>query len=150
MKTRLPQKGKRSKNQSDDFYQKMFTPRFTGIPTFMRTPHITDLSMLDIALIGVPYDGAVENRPGARDGPREIRNMSNMMRSIHHATRINPDENCRIADVGDVPIKHYFSIQESHNDITQFYNKIHTSGVIPMSVGGDHSICLPIFRAIFS
>jgi guanidinopropionase len=114
----------------------------------MRTPHITDLSMLDIAIIGVPYDGAVENRPGARDGPREIRNMSNMMRAIHHATRINPYELCRIGDVGDVPIKNYFSIPDSHQDITQFYTKIHQTGVIPLSVGGDHSICLPIFRAI--
>jgi len=110
MKNKLPQKGRKSKSQSDDFYQKMSTPRFTGISTFMRTPHITDLSMLDIAIIGVPYDGAVENRPGARNGPREIRNMSNMMRSIHHATKINPYEICRIADVGDVPIKNYFSI----------------------------------------
>ena len=148
MKTNLPQNGKRSKNQFDDFYQKMSTPRFAGISTFMRTPHITDLSILDIAIIGVPYDGAVENRPGTRDGPREIRNMSNMMRSIHHATRINPYEICHIADVGDVPIKNYFSIMDSHSDITQFYNKVHTAGVIPLSVGGDHSICLPIFRAI--
>lgn len=148
MKNKLPQKGRKSKSQSDDFYQKMSTPRFTGISTFMRTPHITDLSMLDIAIIGVPYDGAVENRPGAREGPREIRNMSNMMRSIHHATKINPYEICRIADVGDVPIKNYFSIPESHRDITQFYKKIHAAGVIPLSVGGDHSICLPIFRAI--
>jgi guanidinopropionase len=148
MKNKLPQKGRKSKSQYDDFYQKMSTPRFTGISTFMRTPHITDLSMLDIAIIGVPYDGAVENRPGARDGPREIRNRSNMMRSIHHATKINPYEICRIADVGDVPIKNYFSIPESHRDITQFYKKIHAAGVIPLSVGGDHSICLPIFRAI--
>ncbi|PWI47059.1 agmatinase [Candidatus Heimdallarchaeota archaeon B3_Heim] len=148
MKNESPQKKRKSKNQSDDFYQKMSLPRFTGISTFMRTPYITDLSNLDIAIIGVPYDGAVENRPGARDGPREIRNMSSMMRSIHHATRINPYKNCRIADVGDVPITHYYSIQDAHNDITQFYNKVHAGGVIPMSVGGDHSICLPIFRAI--
>ncbi|MHA1977050.1 MAG: agmatinase [Candidatus Hodarchaeales archaeon] len=126
----------------------MSLPRFTGISTFMRTPYITDLSNLDIAIIGVPYDGAVENRPGTRDGPREIRNMSNMMRSIHHVTRINPYKNCRIGDVGDVPIKRHYSIQEAHSDITQFYKEVRAHGVIPTSVGGDHSICLPIFRAI--
>ncbi|MCP4369407.1 MAG: hypothetical protein GY797_15035 [Deltaproteobacteria bacterium] len=59
-------------------------------------------SGVDIALIGVPYDGATENRPGPRHGPREIRNMSSFTRSIHHVTRVNPYELCNIADLGDV------------------------------------------------
>ncbi len=76
----------------------MNDPRYCGIPTFMRTPLITDTDELDIALIGIPYDGAVEARSGARQGPRQIRDMSSMMRSIHHVTRINPYELCRVGD----------------------------------------------------
>jgi len=58
-----------------------------GIPTFMRAPFVEDLSSIDIALIGVPFDGGVTNRPGARHGPREVRNQSSLMRSIHPETR---------------------------------------------------------------
>lgn len=126
----------------------MHAPRFCGIPTFMRTPHVTDLSTLDIALVGVPYDGAVEARSGARQGPRQIRDMSSMMRAIHHVTRINPYELCRVGDVGDVNFEHIFDVEASHADITDFFQKLHASGVTPLSAGGDHSITLPIMRAI--
>jgi guanidinopropionase len=123
-------------------------PRYSGIATFMRTPLVRDPSKLDIALIGVPYDGGVENRPGQRHGPREIRNMSSLMRSVHHATRINPYELCRVADMGDVPIPDAFQVEASHANITQFYREIHAAGVVPLSAGGDHSISLPILRAL--
>jgi guanidinopropionase len=123
-------------------------PRYSGIATFMRTPLIYDPSKLDIALIGVPYDGAVENRSGARQGPREIRNMSSMMRAVHHVTRVNPYTLCRIADMGDVPIIHLFEPEDAHADITDFYRKVHAAGALPLSAGGDHSITLPILRAI--
>jgi guanidinopropionase len=114
----------------------------------MRTPHVTDLNNLDIALVGVPYDGAVEARSGARHGPRQIRDMSSMMRAIHHVTRINPYELCRIADVGDVHFSQIFDIEASHADITGFYERLHSLGNVPLSAGGDHSITLPIMRAI--
>jgi len=114
----------------------------------MRTPHVTDLSNLDIALVGVPYDGAVEARSGARQGPRQIRDMSSMVRAIHHVTRINPYELCRIADVGDVHFSQIFDVEASHADITSFYERLHRSGIVPLSAGGDHSITLPIMRAI--
>jgi len=123
-------------------------PRYCGIPTFMRTPHVTNLNNLDIALVGVPYDGAVEARSGARHGPRQIRDMSSMMRAIHHVTRINPYELCRIADVGDVHFNQIFDVEASHADITGFYERLHNSGIVPLSAGGDHSITLPIMRAI--
>ena len=126
----------------------MNEPRYCGIPTFMRTPHATDLNNLDIALVGVPYDGAVEARSGARQGPRQIRDMSSMMRSIHHVTRINPYELCRVADVGDVHFNQIFDVEASHADIADFYKRLHHSGIVPLSAGGDHSITLPIMRAI--
>jgi len=132
----------------DDNYDAMFTPRYTGITTFMRRPFLHDPSRLDIALIGIPFDGGVENRAGARHGPREIRNMSSLMRNIHHVTRVNPYELCQVADMGDVPITHPFDLEATFADITEFYRKIHAAGVTPLSAGGDHSISLPILRAI--
>ncbi|MHA2226234.1 MAG: agmatinase [Candidatus Hodarchaeales archaeon] len=129
-------------------YSPMSAPRYAGIATFMRMPFIRDPSKLDIAIIGVPFDCGVENRAGARHGPREIRNMSSMLRSIHHVTRLNPYEMSRIADMGDVPITHLYQIEEALNDINIFYRKLHTEGVIPLSAGGDHSISYPILKAI--
>lgn len=129
-------------------YDSMSAPRYTGIPTFMRTPLVNSPSGLDIALIGVPFDGGVELRPGQRHGPREIRNMSSMMRAVHHATRINPYKLCRIADLGDVPITSAFDLEGSHANITEFFRQVHEAGVVPLSAGGDHSITLPIMRAI--
>jgi len=74
--------------------------------------------------------------------------MSSMMRTIHHVTRINPYKLCRIADVGDVHFKQIFDVVASHADIASFYEKLHKSGIVPLSAGGDHSITLPIMRAI--
>jgi guanidinopropionase len=114
----------------------------------MRTPLVPDPTKLDIALIGVPFDGGVENRPGQRHGPREIRNMSSYMRTIHHVTRVNPYKLCRIADMGDVTITNPFDIETTHADITEFYRRVHAAGAVPLSAGGDHSISLPILRAM--
>ena len=123
-------------------------PRYTGITTFMRTPLVCDPYKLDIALIGVPFDGGAENRPGQRHGPREIRNMSSLIRAVHHVTRFNPYKHCRIADMGDVPFAKAFNTEASRADITEFYCRVHTAGAVPLSAGGDHSISLPILRAI--
>ncbi|MBL7182886.1 MAG: agmatinase [Anaerolineae bacterium] len=134
--------------EEESDYNRMSAPRYAGIATFMRTPLVRDPSQLDIALIGVPFDGGVENRPGQRHGPREIRNVSSLMRTIHHVTRVNPYELCRVADMGDVPITDAFSLEASHANITEFYRQVHAAGVVPLSAGGDHSISLPILRAI--
>ena len=126
----------------------MLGPRYAGVPTFMRTPLAGDLSQLDIALVGVPYDGATEARPGARHGPRQIRDLSSMMRAIHPLTRINPYELCNIADAGDVPLSHALDIPSSMAEIEAFYAKLRAADVVPVSAGGDHSITLPILRAL--
>ena len=122
--------------------------RYAGVATLLRRPLVSDPSGVDIALIGVPYDGATENRPGARHGPREVRNMSSLTRSIHHVTRINPYEVCKIADLGDVNFSNPFDLQQCFTDITDFYSKICAAGAMPLSVGGDHSISFPILRAV--
>jgi guanidinopropionase len=74
--------------------------------------------------------------------------MSSLVRALHHVTRANPYELCRVADLGDVPIANTFDLEASHADITQFYHKVHAAGAVPLSAGGDHSISLPILRAI--
>ena len=126
----------------------MKRPRYMGIPTFMRAPSVDDLSSIDIALIGVPFDGGVTNRPGARHGPREVRNQSSLMRSIHPATRQNPFDRRRIGDFGDVDFPSVFDLEASIDRIHQFYLPIAAAGVIPLTVGGDHSISYPILRAL--
>lgn len=126
----------------------MTAPRYSGLATFMRTPVAEMLNELDIAMVGIPYDGALTNRPGARHGPREVRNQSSLMRSINHATRVDPYALCRIADVGDVPFHSVFDIEKSHADITDFIQMIADAGAIPLSCGGDHSVSLPILRAL--
>ena len=123
-------------------------PRFIGIPTFMRVPFATEIKNVDIAMVGVPYDGGVTNRPGARHGPREIRNQSSFMRGIHHVSRINPFEICRIADLGDVPFRSSHNPELAMEEIEVFFREIHQAGAVPLSAGGDHSITYPIFRAI--
>jgi guanidinopropionase len=129
-------------------YDPKKAPRYTEIPTFMRTPHESRLDDLDIAIAGVPFDAGVTNRPGARHGPREIRNMSSLTRTIHHVTRVNPYELCRVGDVGDVRFTNVYYLDEAINNIEVFYRKLHAAGVIPLSAGGDHSITYPIFKAI--
>jgi len=122
-------------------------PRFGAIATFMRLPHVAEPAELDIALIGVPWDGGTTNRAGARHGPREVRNMSSFIRKVHHVSRIAPYELCRIADLGDAPVNP-IDLKDSLARIERFFAKVHAAGAAPLSVGGDHLVTLPIFRAI--
>jgi len=126
----------------------MLAPRYAEIATFMRAPRVRDPRELDIALIGVPFDGGVTNRPGARHGPREIRNMSSLMRAIHHVTKVNPYDLCRVGDLGDVAFSRIYELESCLDDIAEFYTRVHAAGAAPLSAGGDHAITLPIFRAI--
>lgn len=123
-------------------------PRFTEIATFMRCPLAASPDNVDIALIGVPYDGGVTNRPGARHGPREIRNSSSLMRAIHHVTRFNPFEACRVADLGDVRLSSMYDPAIVAAEIESFYSAVVDAGALPLSAGGDHSISYPILRAL--
>jgi guanidinopropionase len=126
----------------------MLAPRYAEVATFMRTPRVRDPRELDIALIGVPFDGGVTNRPGARHGPREIRNMSSLMRAIHHVTKVNPYDLCRVGDLGDVAFSRIYELESCLDDIAEFYTRVHAAGAAPLSAGGDHTVTLPIFRAI--
>ena len=122
-------------------------PRFAGIPSFMRLPIFEDPAQLDIALLGVPWDGGTTNRAGARHGPREVRNQSSLMRKVHHVSHIAPYDLVRVGDIGDAPVNP-IDLLDSLKRIEGFYRRIHAAGAIPLSVGGDHLVTLPIFRAL--
>ena len=134
--------------QYPEFADPQLQPRYTGIPTFFRTPLQQSASGLDIALVGVPFDGGVTNRPGARHGPREIRNQSSLIRKMNAVTGVNPYALAKIADVGDAWVESPFNLEQSHQEIESCFREIHESGALPVSAGGDHSVTLPIFRSI--
>ena len=123
-------------------------PRYVGIPTFFRTPHTQDLAAADIGLIGVPFDGGVTNRPGARHGPREVRNQSSLLRPINTATGAQPFSDLRIRDLGDCWIEEPYSLAGALAEIETYFRRVVAAGVTPVAVGGDHSIAWPILRAV--
>ena len=124
-------------------------PRYTGLPTFLRTPwKADDWAGVEIGLVGVPFDGGVTNRTGARHGPREVRNQSSLMRKINQATRIAPFDLARVADLGDAWVESPFHLESSLGEIAAFYRRLHAAGIVPVSCGGDHSVTLPILRGI--
>ncbi len=122
-------------------------PRFAGDVTFMRLPRVENPADVDIALVGVPWDGGTTNRAGARHGPREIRNMSSFMRKVHHASLIAPFDLCRVADLGDVSVNP-IDLMDTMGRVEKFFGQIAAAGAAPLSAGGDHLCTLPILRAI--
>jgi guanidinopropionase len=123
-------------------------PRFTGIPTFFRAPYTQDLTDTTIGVIGIPYDGGVTNRSGTRHGPREVRNQSSLLRRINTATGIDPFARHKVRDLGDAWIEQPYELEGALEEIAAFYRRVVGAGVRPLSVGGDHSISLPILRAV--
>ena len=121
-------------------------PRFAGHASMFRLPVQSDAAGLDIALVGVPLDIGASNRPGARFGPREIRTESVMVRPYGMATRAAPFDSFQVADIGDVPLN-TFSLEKSIVIIEQFYDEVLATGAKTVSMGGDHTIALPILRA---
>ncbi len=122
-------------------------PRFGGIATMMRLPLADSPAGLDAAFIGVPLDTGTSNRAGARFGPRQIRAESALIRPYNMATGAAPFDSLQVADLGDVPINTY-SIEKSMPIITGFYARVLAAGCRPLTLGGDHTIALPILRAI--
>jgi guanidinopropionase len=123
------------------------TPRFAGIATFMRTQRHDVTSDLDIALVGVPFDIGVNYRAGARQGPAAVREASRLIRHVHNVSGIAPYDICNVADVGDAPVNP-IDLARSITMIEEFFAKIHAADAVPLAIGGDHTVPLPILRAI--
>ena len=122
-------------------------PRFAGLATMMRLPAASSAQGLDAAFIGVPLDIGTSNRAGARFGPRQIRAESALLRPYNMATGAAPFDTLQVADLGDVPINTY-SLEKSLAIIGSFYDEVLAHGCKPLTLGGDHTIALPILRAV--
>ncbi len=129
----------------------MDLPRFAGVPTFMRLPHValTDprIADVDIGLIGAPWDGGTTNRPGPRHGPRQLRDLSTMIRAQHGVTGVRPFERANCADLGDVS-PNPADLLDSLQRMQTFYSEVTAAGITPLTAGGDHLCSLPILRAL--
>lgn len=122
-------------------------PRFAGPATMMRLPVRDDASGLDACFVGVPFDLGTSNRSGARFAPRQIRAESALLRPYNMGTRAAPFDALAVADIGDVPTNPY-SLEDSVRRIEAAFDAIIVHGCVPLTLGGDHTIALPILRAM--
>jgi len=122
-------------------------PRFAQIATFLRLPHTRSPAGLDVALLGIPFDGTVVYRPGPRFGPRDIRAHNGLTRAYHPVLEVSPFEVLRVADVGDVDVNPY-NVEDTLARVEGAVGAIIEAGAVPVCVGGDHSVSLGILRAV--
>jgi arginase family enzyme len=126
---------------------------YAGVPTFLSAPYrpvdanAPDFGNLQVAITGVPMDLGVTNRPGSRFGPRAMRTIERIG-PYNHVLGCAPVHDLRVADIGDVPFQSRYRLELSHDDIEKRFNQIVDAGVIPLAVGGDHSITHPIMKAV--
>ena len=128
----------------------MQMPRFAGIPTFMRLPHVPPedarIGEVDVGILGLPFDGGTSNRPGARHGPRALRDASTMIRAQHPLTDVRPFEAMNVADIGDVapnPVEVDDTLGRIEATVSALPKRLR-----PLCVGGDHLCTLPVLRAL--
>jgi guanidinopropionase len=119
-----------------------------GVATFLRCPYRPDMEDTDVGLIGFPYSGGNPIERSQFLGPRVVRNRSNGYHRMHRGFQLNPFENLRVSDLGDVPMPRILNPDLTAQDAEDFYRRVHDHGIIPITVGGDHSITTPVLRAI--
>lgn len=122
-------------------------PRFADIATFMRTRRHGIDPAVDVGLVGVPFDLGVNYRTGAREGPAGVRAASRIIRRVHPTSGIAPFEICNVADLGDAPVNP-MEKDRSIAMIEGFFAELTGAGIVPIAIGGDHTIPLPILRAL--
>jgi len=122
-------------------------PRFAGVRTFMRLPHVTDLAGVDAAVYGIPFDTAVTYRPGARFGPEAIRSTSALLRSFHSGFGIDICDALSIVDYGDLPVAPGDTVG-TYRRVEEALTPVVEAGVFPLALGGDHSITLAELRVL--
>ena len=121
--------------------------RFSGPNTFMRLPQASDLAGLDVAFLGIPMDIGTSWRSGTRFGPKQIRAESAMIRPYNMATGAAPFDRLQVADIGDLAIN-TFNLADTIRIISESYDQILAHDLIPLAMGGDHTLTLPVLRAI--
>jgi guanidinopropionase len=136
-----------AQNQRNKPIDSLGTPRFAGISTFFRLPHVEDPTGLDAAVFGVPFDGGQSYRTGSRFAPAEIRRMSSTIKPFNPSLGVSPYDHLNIADIGDSPVN------PLDPAVTRDWIQAHAAtvleaGAMPVAVGGDHSITLPLLRAV--
>ena len=123
------------------------SPRFAQPATFMRLPHVEQAAGLDVAIVGVPFDGGTSYRPGARLAPREIRAQSSLIRPYSYFQKIAPFDRLNVADVGDIDAPPV-SIEKCYDVVDERIGSFADAGARAIVIGGDHSITLPVLRAL--
>ncbi len=127
----------------------LVVPRFGGIATFMRLPHLPleEAKDIEIGLVGIPWDGGTTNRPGPRHAPRQMRDQSSMVRRMHQTMGIVPYDLANVADLGDCPVNPA-NVDDALLRVGNYFKKLVAKGIRPISAGGDHLCSLPILRAV--
>lgn len=129
----------------------MVMPRFAGLASLMRLPVLEPAAAIregvEIGLFGIPLDSATTNRPGARLGPRGVREQSALMRLVNHASGVSPYELCACADLGDVPVNPV-DVADTLARIEAFAGPLHAAGLTMLAIGGDHLVTYPLLRVV--
>jgi guanidinopropionase len=127
----------------------MEVPRFAGIASAMRLPirSAADPQGAEIGFLGVPWDSGTTNRPGARHGPRALRDASTMIRTVNQATRAAPFHTARCADFGDARVN-LTDVAHTLALVEEQFAALRAAGVMPVMLGGDHLMSLPVLRAL--
>jgi guanidinopropionase len=127
----------------------LVTPRFGGIATFFRLPHVAleQAKDVDIGIVGIPWDGGTTNRPGPRHGPRQMRDQSSMVRRMHQTSHVVPYDLANVADLGDCSVNPA-SVDDSLKRVEKHFHDIIAKGIKPLVAGGDHLCSLPVLRAL--
>ena len=123
------------------------SPRFAQVSTYGRLPFTKNLRGVKAAFVGIPFDGGTSYRTGSRFGPRDIRQNSSLIRPYNPVLQVSPFDVLRVADVGDVDVNP-INIEDTYGRVEQAVVDVLNAGVVPVCVGGDHSLSLPILRAV--
>jgi agmatinase len=123
------------------------TPRYAGIATFALLPRLDEVERADIAVVGVPFDSGVSYRPGARFGPSHVRESSRLLRPYNQVQDVSPFASLQVADAGDIAVNP-FSIDEAVREIEERADELTADGARLLTIGGDHTIALPLLRSV--
>ena len=122
-------------------------PRYSGLTTFAQLPELHEVSDVDVAIVGIPFDSGVSYRPGARFGPSHVRESARLLRPYNPAGDVSPFSQQQVADAGDFPANP-FDIEEAIASIHKSYDQLAERAKRIVTIGGDHTITLPILRSL--